>query len=105
LMQHLLDNALKFRNGVHPVIKIYSSKENGFWKIAMNDNGIGIDPAYAEKIFIIFRRLFADEEKYKGRGLGLAACKKIVELHGGSMHVDSAVDKGSTFCFTLPVNK
>ena len=102
LFQHLIDNSLKFRSDIAPKISITSKREKGFWEIAVKDNGIGIDPAYSEKIFIIFRRLYADETKYIGRGLGLAACKKIVELHGGIISVESAVDKGSTFSFTLP---
>lgn len=103
LIHNLLDNALKFRNAGKLVIKIYSKKENGFWTISIEDNGIGIDPEYAEKIFIIFRRLYADETKYIGRGFGLAACKKIVELHGGSISVKSALGQGSTFNFSLPI--
>ena len=107
LFQHLIDNSLKFHNNHAPKISITSKNEKplpdrqGFWKIAIKDNGIGIDPAYAEKIFIIFRRLYADETKYTGRGFGLAACKKIVELHGGTISVESAVDKGSEFSFSL----
>jgi len=102
LFHHLIDNSLKFRNDSEPEISIDSKKENRFWKIAVKDNGIGIEPAYFEKIFIIFRRLYSDETKYSGRGLGLAACKKIVETHGGDIYVESEVDKGSTFSFTLP---
>src|SRR6266496_436408 len=86
LFHHLIDNALKFHNNTKPRISITAKKENRFWKIEIEDNGIGIDPAYFEKIFIIFRRLYADETKYRGRGFGLAACKKIVELHGGNIY-------------------
>lgn len=103
LMQHLLENALKFRSTAVPEIGITLKKENDFWVIAVKDNGIGIDPAFSEKIFIIFRRLHTDDAKYGGTGIGLAVCKKITELHGGTIWVESAVDKGSTFYFTLPV--
>jgi light-regulated signal transduction histidine kinase (bacteriophytochrome) len=103
LFEHLLGNALKFRSKAVPEISIAVKEENGFWVIAVNDNGIGIDPAFAEKIFIVFRRLFSDETRYGGTGIGLAICKKIAELHGGTIWVESAADKGSTFFFTLPV--
>lgn len=102
LFSHLIDNSLKFRSGIAPEISITAKKDNDFWKISVRDNGIGIDPIHSEKIFIIFRRLYADETKYTGRGFGLAACKRIVELHGGTISVESEVDKGSTFNFTLP---
>ncbi len=110
LFEHLLGNAIKFRSPAVPEINITLKNENagrpdrqGFWVFAIEDNGIGIDPAFFEKIFIIFRKLNTDEVKYGGTGIGLAVCKKIVELHGGTIWVESAVDKGSTFYFTLPV--
>lgn len=102
LFQQLLENALKFRGAAVPQINISAKKEVGFWEIAVADNGIGIEPAYFEKIFIIFRRLYADETRYARSGTGLAFCKKIVELHGGTIRVESEVNKGSTFIFTLP---
>jgi len=110
LFQHLIDNSLKFHDNTKPEISITAKKENDgqpgkqeFWRIHVTDNGIGIDPVYFEKIFIIFRRLHADETKYCGRGFGLAACKKIIELHDGNIYVESAEGKGTTFSFTLPV--
>lgn len=102
LFGHLLTNSLKFRGNNVPEIDITLSKENDNWLIGVSDNGIGFDPAFSEKIFLVFRRLYADETKYSGTGIGLAVCKKIVELHGGVISVNSAVDKGSTFYFTLP---
>ena len=102
LFLHLIDNALKFRSNNAPEISITANKDNDLWKICVRDNGIGIDPTHSEKIFIIFRRLYADETKYTGRGFGLAACKRIVELHGGTISVESEVDNGSIFNFTLP---
>lgn len=102
LTTQLLDNALKFRCQEQPRIRIHAHKEGQSWKIGFTDNGIGIDEAYQEKIFVIFRRLYADEEKYRGTGIGLALCKKICEIHHGNIQVESAPGKGSTFWVILP---
>ena len=103
LFEHLLGNALKFRSLELPLVAITATKENEFWVIAVKDNAIGIEAAFAEKIFIIFRRLHNDDTKYGGTGTGLAICKKIIELHGGTIWVEPAADNGSVFYFTLPV--
>ena len=103
LLEHLLGNALKFRSLEPPLVAITVKKENNFWTIAVKDNGIGVEVAFAEKIFIIFRRLHNDDAKYGGTGTGLAMCKKIIELHGGTIWVEPAVENGSVFYFNLPV--
>lgn len=102
LFQNLFGNALKYRSTAIPEINITVRKENNFWVIGVKDNGVGIEAPFFEKIFIVFRRLHNNDEKYSGTGIGLAVCKKIVELQGGTIWVESAVDKGSTFYFTLP---
>jgi len=101
---HLLENALKFRRE-RTDIHMTAKQEKGKWVIGIKDNGTGIDAAYAEKIFIIFRRLNTDEVKYPGTGSGLAICKKIMEIHNGHIWVESEVNTGSTFWFTLPEGK
>lgn len=102
LFSQLVDNAAKFNNTA-PEITVSAERTGTAWKISVKDNGIGIDPAFFEKIFLVFRRLYADEEKYKGTGIGLAICKKIVELHGGTIGVEAAPGAGSTFWITIPV--
>jgi light-regulated signal transduction histidine kinase (bacteriophytochrome) len=103
LFVHLIGNALKFRNSLLPEIKICLKKEKNNWLFAVSDNGIGFNHSFADKIFIVFRRLHADESKYSGNGIGLAVCKKIVELHQGKIWVESVLGKGTTLFFTLPV--
>jgi signal transduction histidine kinase len=101
LFQHLISNAIKFKNTDPLQIKISVEKTDDAYRFAIKDNGIGIPKEYFEKIFIIFQRLHA-KNKYPGTGIGLALCKKIVEQHGGTMWVESEVDKGATFYFTIP---
>jgi signal transduction histidine kinase len=104
LFENLLGNALKFRNKLPPVVRVEAAAANGECLFAVRDNGIGIDPQYAERIFVPFERLHTQSE-YPGTGIGLAICKKIVEGLGGRIWVDSQLDKGATFWFTLPGTK
>lgn len=102
LFTHLLDNAIKFRNAGQPKIYINTSKKGEKWEISISDNGIGIDPAFHEKIFVIFKKLHPEEASFSGTGTGLTVCKKIVELHNGCISVVSEAGRGSTFIFTIP---
>ncbi len=102
VFQNLLSNAIKFRGEEPPVIRIGAWQDGDAWLITVKDNGIGIDPLYAEKVFEIFQRLH-NRDKYPGTGIGLAICRRIVERHGGRIWVESAEGEGSAFAFTLPV--
>jgi light-regulated signal transduction histidine kinase (bacteriophytochrome) len=103
LFYQLLSNAIKFRKTDAPEINLSLKNENDYWLITISDNGVGFDPAFSEKIFTIFRRLYADETKYEGTGAGLAKCKRIAELHGGTIGASSVLNEGSNFYFTIPV--
>jgi signal transduction histidine kinase len=101
LFQNLLGNAIKFRSADPPVIQIGAKREGKFWLFSVADNGLGIEPEFADRIFVIFQRLH-DRTSYPGTGIGLAMCRKIVEYYGGQIWLDTAVTQGATFCFTLP---
>ena len=101
MLQNLVGNALKFHGSAPPRVHISAKEINGEWRFAVHDNGIGIDPQQAERIFLLFQRLHARDE-YPGTGIGLAIAKKIVERHGGRIWVESEPGKGSTFYFSLP---
>ena len=100
LFQNLLSNAVKFGGAQPPRIHISAKQTDGEWLCSVRDHGIGLDPQYADRIFVIFQRLHTREE-YPGTGIGLAICKKIIERHGGHMWVESELGKGATFYFTL----
>ncbi|NOT52253.1 MAG: PAS domain S-box protein [Chitinophagaceae bacterium] len=102
LFEKLVSNALKYHNGGKPVIKIDCKENDDHFLFSVNDNGIGIDPKYSDRIFVLFQRLHRDKDAYEGTGVGLAISKKIVELHNGSIWVRSEKGEGSTFYFTIP---
>jgi PAS domain S-box-containing protein len=102
LFQNLIGNAVKFHGKQPPRIHVGVKKDEKDWVFSVSDNGIGIDPQYFERIFIIFQRLH-NREEYPGTGIGLAISKRIVERHGGRIWIESQPEKGSTFFFTLPI--
>ncbi len=102
LFQNLIANGIKFCRQDIPLIQIAARRQEGEWLLCVRDNGIGIDPEYADRIFIIFSRLHSRRE-YSGTGIGLAMCKRIVERHGGRIWVESQEGKGATFYFTIPI--
>jgi PAS domain S-box-containing protein len=101
VFQNMVGNALKYRSEASPVIHISAEKKGGAAVFSIRDNGIGIDPAYAQHVFGVFKRLHGRD--YPGTGIGLAVCKKIVEHHEGKVWVESARGEGATFHFTLPL--
>jgi PAS domain S-box-containing protein len=102
LFQNLIGNAIKFHSQKQPRIHVGVKKDEKNWVFSVSDNGIGIDPQFFERIFIIFQRLH-NREDYPGTGIGLAISKRIVERHGGRIWIESQPKKGSTFFFTLPI--
>jgi len=100
LFQNLIDNAIKFRRDCPPEIEVSALREESGWRFSVRDNGIGIEPEYWERIFLIFQRLHT-RQKHPGTGIGLAICKRIVERHGGRIWIDSKPGEGSTFHFML----
>ncbi|MDQ3072273.1 MAG: ATP-binding protein [Bacteroidota bacterium] len=101
LLQNLIENAIKFRGNKPPVVKLSAMEKENVWQFSVKDNGIGISPEYKEKVFVIFQRLH-ERTRYPGTGIGLSVCKKIVELHGGTIWLESEPGKGTTFFFTIP---
>jgi PAS domain S-box-containing protein len=102
LFRNLISNSLKFRGEEAPIISIEAEMKGEDWFFNLRDNGIGIDGAHLERIFVIFQRLHSRDE-YPGTGIGLAICRRIVEYHNGSIWAESESGKGTDICFTLPV--
>jgi light-regulated signal transduction histidine kinase (bacteriophytochrome) len=103
VLQNLLSNAIKFHGDEPPVVRVSARRDGQQWELTVADNGIGIDPEYADRIFVIFQRLHA-RDVYAGTGIGLTMCRKVVEHHGGRIWLEPSQNgAGSTFRFTLPV--
>jgi PAS domain S-box-containing protein len=100
LLQNLIANAVKFSGELPPRIHVSSEERETEWVVSVRDEGIGLDPRSADRIFIMFQRLHTEEE-YPGTGIGLAICKRIVQRHGGRIWVESEPNKGSTFWYTI----
>jgi signal transduction histidine kinase len=101
VFQNLINNALKFRADEAPRISVSVRRDGEDWLFSFSDNGIGIEPEYADRVFVIFQRLH-DKAAYPGTGIGLAMVKKIIEYHGGRIWLDTTVTTGARFWFTLP---
>jgi light-regulated signal transduction histidine kinase (bacteriophytochrome) len=105
LFLNLISNALKFmKPDEQPLIEIEAETQDGSWLFRVKDNGIGIDKKFSEKVFVIFQRLHGANQ-YKGTGIGLAICKRIVQRHEGKIWFESEENKGTTFYFTLKKHK
>jgi signal transduction histidine kinase len=102
VFQNLLENAIKYRSGEAPVIRVEAAERDGFWVFSVDDNGIGVDPQYWERIFGVFKRLHSYAQ-YPGSGIGLATCRRMARHWGGDIWLEhSAAGEGSTFCFSIP---
>jgi light-regulated signal transduction histidine kinase (bacteriophytochrome) len=101
VFQNLIGNALRFRGERSPVVRIEAERRDDDWLFTCTDNGIGIEPEYAERIFVIFQRLHP-RDRYEGTGIGLAMCRKIIEYHGGGIWLDREYSGGARIRFTLP---
>ncbi len=102
LFQNIIGNAIKYHGEAAPVIRVSAEAGQGLWRFCVRDNGIGIEPAYREQVFGVFKRLHSNED-YQGTGIGLAICQRIVERYGGRIWVESeGAGRGSAFYFTLP---
>jgi signal transduction histidine kinase len=101
VFQNLVGNAVKFNGGQTPVVSIEAERDGEHWRFSVTDNGIGMSPEHAKRIFEPFQRLHGEED-YPGTGIGLAVCERIIDQHGGRIWVSSSPGEGSVFHFTLP---
>jgi signal transduction histidine kinase len=101
LFANLVSNAVKFRGAEPPRVRVSAVKDGRAWQFSVVDNGIGIEPQHAERVFDVFQRLHARRE-YAGTGIGLSICKRVVQRHGGRIWVEPAEGGGSVFRFTIP---
>ncbi len=101
VLQNLISNAIKYRSDEPPRVHVSATISDHYCQFSVKDSGIGIEPEYHEQVFGIFKRLHG-REKYAGSGIGLALCKRIVERYGGRIWVESEVNRGATFFFTVP---
>lgn len=101
LFQNLVGNAIKFHGATQPEVRIRAERLPAEWLLSVSDNGVGFDSKYAERVFVIFKRLH-NRDEYPGTGIGLAISKKIVERHGGRIWAESETGRGTTIFFTLP---
>jgi light-regulated signal transduction histidine kinase (bacteriophytochrome) len=102
VFQNLIGNAIKYRGRDLPKIAISAQEEGDHYLFRVEDNGMGIAPEYRESIFKAFQRLHS-QDKIEGTGLGLSICREVIEMHGGKIWVESELEKGSAFCFTIPL--
>ncbi|MEJ7804011.1 MAG: ATP-binding protein, partial [Candidatus Limnocylindria bacterium] len=100
LIQNLISNAIKFSDAETPVVEVAAEARSGIWSFSITDNGLGIPPARRTEVFAAFKRVHGRD--IEGTGIGLAICQRIVERHGGEIHVEAGIDGGSRFVFTLP---
>jgi light-regulated signal transduction histidine kinase (bacteriophytochrome) len=101
VFQNLIGNAIKFHGDEPPHVHVSAEPAEDGWRFSIRDNGLGIEPQFAERVFEIFKRLHG-RDRYPGSGIGLAICKRVIERHGGQIWVEPGAEQGSVFYFTIP---